>query len=73
MTNNQCMAIRNKRGYSQQKLSIIARISPATLVAIERYGYVPGPWVRRKLARALRVSESRIWPELDKKLEVNRK
>jgi DNA-binding XRE family transcriptional regulator len=73
MTNNQCLVLRDKRGYSQQQLSIMAGISPATLVAIERYGYVPGPWVRRKLARALRVSESRIWPGLDKNSEVSRK
>lgn len=73
MRDSKCLALRNALGYSQQKLSIIAGMSPATIVAIERYGYIPGPWVRRKLARAFRVSETEIWPGLDENSEVNRR
>ena len=73
MSDNNCVRLRKKRGFSQQQLSIIAGMSPATIVAIEKYGYVPGPWVRRKLARALRASERRIWPGPDNKSEVSTK
>ena len=72
MLDNKCLAVRNRRGFSQQKLAVLAGVSPATIVAIEKYGYVPGPWVRRKLARALRASEAGIWPELCRKPEANK-
>ena len=43
---NQIKMQRVKMGYSQLKLAIVAKVSPATIVAIEKYNYVPGPWVR---------------------------
>ena len=65
MEEEQFRTLRNARGYSQLKLSVIAGISPAMIVAIEKYGYVPGPWVRSKLTAALGVSEASLWPKLN--------
>ena len=72
MLDNRCLAVRKRRGFSQQRLATLAGMSPATIVAIEKYGYLPGPWVRRKLARALQSSEARIWPGLSKEGETVR-
>lgn len=72
MKNVKCLALRNALGYSQQQLAIMAKISPATIVAIEKYGYMPGAWVRKKLARALKVPETSVWPELNRRREASR-
>ena len=59
--------LRNSRvacGYSQLQLSVVAQVSPAMIVAVEKYGYMPGPWVRSKLAKALGVSAEKLWPSL---------
>jgi DNA-binding XRE family transcriptional regulator len=63
---NQIKMQRVKMGYSQLKLAIVAKVSPATIVAIEKYNYVPGPWVRSKLAKALIMPETRLWHNLNK-------
>ena len=72
MLDNRCLAVRRRRGFSQQKLAVLASVSPATIVAIEKYGYLPGLWVRKKLARALQSSEAKIWPGLSKEGEAGR-
>ena len=54
---------RIKLGFRQQELAVQAGISPALIVAIERYGHLPGTDVRAKLAKALGVRESLLWPE----------
>ena len=67
--------LRNRRialGYSQLKLSVVAGISPAMIVAIEKYGYMPGPSVRAKLIKVLGVSEAILWPSLDRTIGGNR-
>lgn len=69
---NQLKSSRIARGYSQLKLSVAAGISPAMIVAIEKYGYIPGPWVKVKLVKALGVSEATLWPSQDKVNGVNR-
>ena len=61
---NQLRKWRLKLSYSQLKLSVAAGVSPAMLVAIERYGYLPGPDVRVKLANALGISEAMLWPDV---------
>ena len=68
---NQFKKSRIARGYSQLKLSVVAGISPAMIVAIEKYGYIPGPWVKAKLVKALGVSEATLWPNQDKATGVN--
>ncbi len=62
--------LRNRRvalGYSQLKLSVDAGVSHVTIVAVEKYGYVPGPRVRSKLTKVLGLAEVTLWPSLDKK------
>jgi len=63
MEMNQLQNRRFALGYSQLKLSVIAGVSPAMIVAIEKYGYMPGPWVRSKLVKVLGVSEAILWPK----------
>jgi len=54
------------QGYSQTKISVLAGVSPAMIVSIEKYGYTPGPAVRAKLVKALGVAEADLWPRLKK-------
>jgi len=65
MVANQLRQLRLRLSYSQLELSVAAEVSPAMVVAIERYGYTPGPDVRAKIAKALGVSESTLWPGLE--------
>ena len=65
MVVNQLRKWRLKLSYSQLKLSVAAGVSPAMVVAIERYGYLPGPDVRGRIATALGISEAVIWPSLE--------
>jgi len=67
---NTLRAKRTKLHYSQLELSIVAGVSPAMVVAIERYLYVPSTEVRTKLAKALNTSEVRIWPSLAEAVEA---
>jgi DNA-binding XRE family transcriptional regulator len=66
MAENKFRQVRNVLGVPMIELAIKSRVSTATLVGIEKYGYTPGPGVRAKLAAALGVSESKLWPELQK-------
>ena len=59
---NQLKKWREKLNYSQMELSVAAKISHATVVSIEKYGYLPGPYVRFKIAKTMNLSESVIWP-----------
>jgi transcriptional regulator with XRE-family HTH domain len=62
---NKLRSMRKILGFSQQELMIAARVSIATLTAIERYGYVPGPKVREKLAQAMGLPVTKIFPNVD--------
>lgn len=50
-------------GLSQLALAIRAGVSPATLVAVERYGYRPTEPVRQRIAAALNERPNDLWPE----------
>jgi transcriptional regulator with XRE-family HTH domain len=65
MANKNFRQLRKKLQFSQLELSIVAQVSPAMVSAVEKYGYVPGVEVRAKLAGALGVKESVIWPEIE--------
>lgn len=65
MTFNQVRRCRKVLDFKQQELAVQAHISPALLVAVERYGYLPSPEVRAKLAKALNTSESVLWPDIE--------
>lgn len=61
---NNLRAIRKQQKLSQTALAIIAEVGQPTIVSIEKYNWVPGYKVRTKLALALDVSASTIWPHL---------
>jgi DNA-binding XRE family transcriptional regulator len=52
---------RHEQGMAMAELAVKAKVSPTTLVMIERYGYIPGPEMRRRIAAALGVAEPDIW------------
>lgn len=54
---------RKRLGLSQLALAIRAGVSPATLVAVERYGYRPTEPVRQRIADALGRRQDALWPE----------
>lgn len=60
---NNLKQFRQARGLAQYGLATLAQTSPTTIVATERWGYVPTPMVRQRLAAALGVSEHDIWPD----------
>ncbi|MBC7084612.1 MAG: helix-turn-helix transcriptional regulator [Firmicutes bacterium] len=56
--------IRLRRGISQVALAARAGTTPAMISIIERYGHLPRPDLRRRIAEALGVAEADIWPEV---------
>jgi DNA-binding XRE family transcriptional regulator len=60
---NKLKELRQAKGLAQYGLATLAQTSPSTIVATERWGYVPSPAVRQRLAVALSVSERDIWPD----------
>jgi transcriptional regulator with XRE-family HTH domain len=59
---NRLKQLRESNGLAQYGLAVIARMSPTTILAIERYGLRPSNPVRQRIAQALGVSEADIWP-----------
>jgi ribosome-binding protein aMBF1 (putative translation factor) len=57
-------AIREAKGIVIYDLVGKAKVSPNLICAIEKYGYCPGLEPRLKLAKALSVRETDIWPDL---------
>jgi transcriptional regulator with XRE-family HTH domain len=60
---NRLRALREERGLAQYGLAVLARTSPTTILAIERYGHNPGDAVQQRIAQALGVSINDIWPK----------
>jgi transcriptional regulator with XRE-family HTH domain len=56
---------RLRRQLPQAALAVVAGVSPSLVVAVERYGHRPRPETRARLARALGVSETALWPLRD--------
>lgn len=65
MISNELRAWRHKLGFTQQKLTQAAGVSIATIVLIERYGHLPGEDVRARIASALGVGETTLWPDVE--------
>ncbi len=63
MARNNLRAIRRSSALALWGLAARTGVSATTLSAIERWGYLPGPDVRRRLAEALQVDAQDIWPE----------
>ncbi len=60
---NRLQALRSGQGLALWGLAARAGVSASTLSAIERWDYLPTPPVRRRIAEALGVEASSIWPE----------
>jgi transcriptional regulator with XRE-family HTH domain len=60
---NKVKKFRESRGLSQVELSRLSLIAAPNLSAIERGRLVPWPKVKKRLAKALRCSESELFPE----------
>jgi lambda repressor-like predicted transcriptional regulator len=62
---SQLRTIRRKHGLSLWGLAVRARTSPGTLSAIERWGYRPGTELQQRIATALGVAVTEIWPGVE--------
>jgi transcriptional regulator with XRE-family HTH domain len=60
---NNLRFFRKDQEMSVRELSVIADVSTATIVGIERYGLYPQAPLRGRLSKALGVSEGVIWPD----------
>jgi len=54
--------VRKAQGLAMYGLAAAADCSPATIVFIERYGHNPRPDTKQRLAKALGVEVTDIWP-----------
>lgn len=61
---NKLKIIRKQLGLSGQGLAVKAKLSTATVTAIERWNYVPTAATRERIAAALEVSTNEIWPNV---------
>ena len=62
---NNFRKLRKERGLTQVQVSLKARASLVTIGQVERQDHCPNLLVRRRLAKALGVKASEIWPSVD--------
>ncbi|MBX3325174.1 MAG: helix-turn-helix transcriptional regulator [Nitrospira sp.] len=55
-------SIRLAQGLPIAAVAVRARVGPGTIIAVERHGHVPTLQTKQKLAKALGVDVSKIWP-----------
>jgi len=60
---NKVRKYRETKGLSQVELSRLSMVAAPNLSAIERGRLVPWPKAKKRLAKALRCSESELFPE----------
>lgn len=60
---NRLRDLRLSKGITQGEIVAKARVSAATLVLIEKYGYCPTASVREKIAAVLAIPVADIWPD----------
>ena len=63
MVENRLKEYREDRDLSQVELSRLARVAAPNVSAIERGRLLPWPKVKRRLAKALRCTETELFPE----------
>jgi DNA-binding XRE family transcriptional regulator len=63
VVSNHLRRLRKGQGLSLWGLAVCVGTSPTTLSAIEKWGYRPGAALCERIATALGVSVSDIWPE----------
>jgi len=61
---NKLKQIRQQQGLSGQGLAVKAKLSTATVTAIEKWDYVPSHPTQEKIANALRVQVCDIWTQV---------
>ena len=61
---NRLKELRCRRGLAMWAVAAQSRVNPSLLSGIERYDYLPGATVRERIADALEVTITDIWPEL---------
>ncbi|MFC1933650.1 helix-turn-helix transcriptional regulator [Chloroflexota bacterium] len=61
--NNKLKEFRNKKGLSQLRLALLTGISPWDISRIENDWIRPYPGWRKRLAKALGVTEKELFPE----------
>jgi DNA-binding XRE family transcriptional regulator len=59
---NNLRAVRAERGVAQAGLAALSGVSPAVICNTEKWGYTPKPSTKQKLADALGVPITAIWP-----------
>ncbi len=69
---NRVREVRLQMGLAQQALAVRARISPGVLTMIERYHYIPGPDMRRRIAEVLGVIDAELFPSGQKNGRTDR-
>jgi DNA-binding XRE family transcriptional regulator len=62
---NNLKSLRQAQGLAQYGLAALARVSPTTIQAAEKWGHLPSRPVRQRLATALGVRPMDIWPDLE--------
>jgi transcriptional regulator with XRE-family HTH domain len=60
---NKMAQMRRQRGLTQARLCILTGLHPSTVSRIETGVLRAGPGVRKKIARALRVDLSQVFPQ----------
>ena len=65
MVTNKLKEYREKAGISQTELSWRSRINAQNISAIECGRVAPWPKARKALAKALKIQEPRLFPEID--------
>jgi len=63
MKKNNVKALREKAGLSQTELARLACVANSNLSSIEHFKREPWPILRRRLARALKCTETDLFPE----------
>ena len=61
---NRLRELRHQRGLAMWALAARSRVHPSQLTGIERHHYMPGPIIRDRIASALGVPVTEIWPDL---------
>jgi DNA-binding XRE family transcriptional regulator len=59
---NRLKEVRQRQQLALYGLAALSGVSPTTLCAIEKWDYCPRDEVRRRIAVALRVDVTAIWP-----------
>lgn len=61
---NMLRTIRKQQNLTQMALARRIGSTPSWLTFVERYGHIPGPELRERIAAALEVAEADLWPGL---------